>query len=309
MKKAIIIILGFGVMNAKAQTKPVHISIVQGLSTQGKESKDYDYNFSFNLFSGTVRSVKGLEIGSLYNQNEGDMIGIQTSGLLNVTKGSVIGFQNAGLINISGDVTGVQNAGISNHAKDVKGVQIAGVYNQAKTLKGFQIGVVNIADEVEKGGGIGLINLYKKGGYREIELSAADYQNIALNFKSGTKTLYSIISAGYNVNPESLLVTGMGLGSVVEIKSDFYFKPEIIWYNYSDDDFKFRSTTNSSHFRFGLMKKVNKMAFSLYPSIYYANIPKNLEGDLTKISSLKPFTKREKGQWGFGIGIGVAFLK
>jgi hypothetical protein len=302
MKKAIIIILTSWASIGFAQTfKPFHFSIVQGLSTGGKEN---NYHVSFNLLSGTINSIKGIEIGSIYNQNNGDMTGFQSSGILNITKGNVTGYQNAGVTNVSGDVKGVQNAGISNHAKEVVGIQMAGLFNKATNLKGLQLGLINVADEIEKGGGIGLVNLYKKGGYREIELSVADYQNIALNFKSGTKTLYSIISAGYNFNPESLLITGLGIGSVMEIKSDWYFKPEIIWYNYNEDDFKFRTTANAGHLRFGLMKKTNKIGIS-----YYANIPKNLEGSLTEISRINPFSQTKNGRFGFGIGLGIAFLK
>ena len=82
-----------GIINSYAQTtKPIHISVVQGLSTEGKESKNTDYAFSFNLFSGRVKSIKGVEIGSFYNQNEGDVTGFQSSGLINLTKGNVKGY-------------------------------------------------------------------------------------------------------------------------------------------------------------------------------------------------------------------------
>lgn len=309
MKKAIIFLLSVGAMKGNAQTKPVHISVVQGVSTQGKESKDNDYHFSFNLFSGTTNSIKGVEIGSIYNQNNGDMTGFQSSGLINITKGHVKGYQTAGITNVSGSVVGVQNAGISNHAQDVKGIQIAGIFNSAKTLTGYQIGLINVAESVEKGGGIGLVNLYKKGGYREVELSTADYQNVGLSFKSGTKTIYTILNVGYNFTPESLFSTGAGIGKILDLKQNWAFKPEIIWYNYVTDDFNFNTSTHSSHFKFGLMKKIGKIGITLSPSIYYANIPRNLEGSLTKISSIQPFSQTKNGRWGFGIGLGVAFLK
>lgn len=319
-----IIILSFWAINSLAQTKPVHISVVQSVSTHGIESKNNDYDFSFNLFSGTVRSIKGVEIGSLYNQNEGDMSGFQVSGLLNITKGNVKGYQSAGLTNNSGSVIGLQKAGLSNHAKDlsgvqisgltntaeyVKGVQITGIYNQSKILRGYQIGLINVADSVEKGGGIGLINLYKKGGYQEIEISVADYQNIGLSYKSGAKNLYSILNIGYNYTPVSLFSTGIGIGGIAEFKKNWFFKPEFIFYNYVKDDFKFKNITNSTHLKFGIMCKVKNVGFTISPSIYYANIPKGVDGSLSEISRVKLFSKTENGRWSFGIGLGMALLK
>lgn len=325
MKKAIIIILSFWVTTTVAQNiKPFHFSVVQGVSTDGKESKNTDYYFSLNMFSGTVRSMKGVEIGSFYNQNEGDMTGFQSSGLVNMTKGNVMGYQNAGITNISGDVKGLQQAGISNHskdligiqmagitnlAKDVAGLQVSGIFNKADNLKGLQIGLINMAESVEKGGGIGLINLYKKGGYREFEVSVADYQNVGLSFKSGVKKLYSILNIGYNFSPTSLFSTGFGIGQLSEIRQNLYFKPEIVWYNYVRNDFKFNASTNVAHLKFGIMQKAGKVGITLSPSIYYANIANNLEGDLTEISRIKAFSQTKNGRFGFGIALGIAFLK
>lgn len=325
MKKAIIIFFTTMAVNTYSQnTKPIHVSIVQSVGTDGKESKNNDYHFSLNLFSGTVRSIKGVEIGTFYNQNNGDMTGIQSSGILNITKGSVVGYQNAGITNVSGNVTGIQHAGISNHAKDfigwqtagivntahnMVGLQTSGILNTAKTLKGIQVGFINIADSVEKGGGIGLINLYKKGGYKEFEVSVADYQNIGFSFKSGVKKLYSILNIGYNFNPTSLFSTGFGIGHLSEIRQNLYFKPEIVWYNYVKDDFKFNASTNVAHLKLGIMQKAGKIGITLSPSIYYANIAKNLEGDLTQISRIKAFSQTKNGRFGFGVTLGLAFLQ
>jgi hypothetical protein len=322
--KKFIIILSVWSINSFAQTKPAHISIVQGVSSEGIESKNYDYHFSFNLFSGTVKSVKGVEIGSIYNQNEGNMTGFQVSGLLNITKGNVNGYQSAGLTNISGLVNGLQEAGLTNHSKNltgvqisgitnfaeiVKGVQLTGIYNQAQVLKGYQIGLINVADSVVKGGGIGLINLYKKGGYREIEFSVADYQNIGLSFKSGTRTLYFILNIGYNYNPVSLFSNGFGIGRIAEFKKNWYFKPEFVFYSYVSDDFKFKNTTNSTHLKFGIMRKVKNIGFTISPSIYYADIPNGLDKNLSQISRIKPFSNTNNSRWGYGVNFGIAFLK
>lgn len=325
MKKAIITILSMGILNTYAQNiKPFHFSVIQSVSTDGKESKNNDYHFSVNMFSGTVKSIYGVEVGSFYNKNEGDMTGFQASGLVNITKGNVRGYQTAGITNISGSVIGIQEAGINNIAKDVigiqssgiankaekvKGIQMTGIYNQAKNLKGLQIGLINKADTVQKGGGIGLINLYKVGGYREIEISAADYQNIGISFKSGSKAFYSILNIGYNFNPTSLLSAGFGLGMVKEIGKNWYFKPEIISYNYVTDDFRFETNTQSNHLKLGFMRKMGPVGLTISPSVYYANIPRNLDGELTEISRIKPISQTRNGRWGVGLSMGLAFLK
>ncbi len=326
MKKVLFLLVSLwaSVVNAQTPIKPFHFSVVQSVGTDGADSKNHDYLFSFNLFSGTVNSIHGVELGMLYNQNNGNMTGYQSSGLINFTKGTVTGFQTAGLTNVSGDVKGLQNAGLSNHAKNVNGVQAAGLANTAKNisgaqlsgilnkathLNGYQIGLINVADSVDRGGGIGLINLYKKGGYREVEVLFADYQNIGLSYKSGVKSLYSILSVGYNFLEVPLFSAGFGLGSLTGLGSNWFVKPEIIWYNYLTKDLSFNTSTQSSHVRLGIMKRANKLAFTLYPSVYYANIPKGVEGELTRIGEFKPFSQNKHGQFGFGLGLGVAFLK
>jgi hypothetical protein len=205
-------------------------------------------------------------------------------------------------------MSGVQVTGIVNVAADVKGVQISGIVNKAKALNGFQIGLINVADSVSKGGGLGLLNFYKKGGYREWEISASDFQNIGISFKSGTNNLYTIFTAGYNFIETPLLMTGAGIGSVLSLKKNWFFKPEIVAYNYVTDDFNFERNTGSYHVKLGLMRRVNNIGITLMPSVYYANTSSNAEGSLTKISPIEPLTQTSKGRWGVGIGVGLSFL-
>ncbi|MPR37238.1 hypothetical protein [Salmonirosea aquatica] len=326
MKRIIFLVLPqlASIANAQTTTQPFHFSVVQSVGTNGADSKNRNYHFSLNLLSGTVNSIKGVEIGALYNQNQGDLTGCQSSGLLNVTKGNVTGYQTAGLTNISGDVKGFQEAGLSNHAQNVNGVQLAGLantakevfgvqlgglFNKATRLRGYQIGLINISDSIEKGGGIGLVNVYRNGGYREVEVFFADYQHVGLSYKSGVESLYSIVSLGYNSLDTPLFSAGFGIGSLTGLKADWYFKPEIIWYNYLTKDLSFKTATQSTHLRLGIMKRMNKLSLTLYPSVYYANIPKGLEGKLTKTGEFKPFAQNKNGQFGFGLGLGIAFLK
>ncbi len=114
---------------------------------------------------------------------------------------------------------------------------------------------------------------------------------------------------GYNFLGTPLFSVGAGIGSLTGLGSNWFFKPEIVWYSYLTKDLSFNTATQSSHLRLGIMKRANKLAFTLYPSVYYANIPKGLEGELTKIGEFKPFEQNKHGQFGFGLGLGVALLK
>jgi hypothetical protein len=308
---------------------PVHFSVVHSVSTDGSESNKKAYHFSFNMLSGSVGSVNGFEFGSLYNENKNNMFGVQMSGILNTTHNQVSGIQMGGIANISGEVEGVQLAGINNISKDlvglqmsgifnyadmVTGVQVGGIYNQAKILHGFQIGLVNVADTVSDGGGIGLLNLYKKGGYREIEISVADYSNLQIAYKSGTKRLYTILSLGYNFNPESLFASGFGIGCIKKMNTNWNFRPELVWYNYYTNNLKNPRNTNSLHLKIGFMRKINSsLAFTIMPSIYAGFKQKKDDLYGYKISSIAPISSNintnNAVEFGLGLGIGISFLK
>ena len=306
------------------EPRPIHVSLVPSVSTDGRASQTNTYRFSLNLFSGTVGGIRGVELGTIWNQNRGDLVGVQCSGILNRTKGTVTGYQTAGITNVSGSVVGVQEAGISNHAKDVTGlqlagilnvatdvtgVQIGGVMNRAKRLKGLQIGLINVVDSVADGGVIGLINIVRKNGYREIELSTADYQTIGISYKSGVRTLYTILSAGYNVEPRPLVSVGLGIGRVMTLNAHWHLKPELVAYTYLTDRFDTDLSTQATHLRLGVMRTVGKVGFTITPSVYYAAIPRGLEGDLTEISFIRPIAQTRRGRVGGGISLGISLLK
>ncbi|MDD5152265.1 MAG: hypothetical protein PHC28_17620, partial [Flavobacterium sp.] len=258
--------------------RSVHLSFIHPINNDGKESKHNSYSFSFNILTGKTGSIDGVEIGGLYNQNTQDVSGVQISGLINHTKNNVNAFQIAGISNISGITKGIQYAGISNItdnfkgmqtsgilniAKDFSGIQISGLFNKVKNLNGLQLSLINVVDSIEKGGAIGIINIIKKGGYQEFEISASDYQNIGISYKSGGKHIYSIITAGYNFTPKELMIYGLGIGTIMDITPKWKFRPELVWSTYSDKSFKNQPNTNATHFKFGLMRKLsNKMAIS-----------------------------------------------
>ena len=303
-----------------AQPKPLHVSLIHTVSTDGKESKEMDYHFSFNLFSGIVRDIKGLEMGTFYNENTGNLKGVQISGLLNKTAGTATGLQVAGLTNLSGNIKGIQAGGITNHSRSVHGIQVAGlintsneiigiqlggILNRATILNGIQIGLVNIADDGDNGIGIGLLNIYKKGGYRELEFSANDYLNSGITLRTGTKKLYSILSVGYHFRSSDYIAGGFGAGTLLSIGTSFYIKPEFLMYHYVTTDLRFKNTINSYHFRSGLMYKIDNIGISVYPGLFYHPARENATAHLGWFDPIRIGTK---GSWNIGLGLGLNFI-
>ena len=143
-------------------TFPIQFSLVYPLTTQGEQTVNYRYNVSFNLFSGKVGAVKGVEYGSFFNQVENGVKGVQFAGLANQSH-NITGIQFGGLANRTQDVTGIQFGGLGNVAHTVNGIQFGGLGNVAKTVTGVQFGgITNIADSVLGVHFGGIANISKK---------------------------------------------------------------------------------------------------------------------------------------------------
>lgn len=122
---------------------PVRIAFLPGLSSQGKNDKYTTSYLSLNVLGGMTGSVKGVELGSLFNIDRKNMQGLQAAGWFNVTRGDVNGIQMAGWFNgTNGSVQGIQYGGTVNYVKkDVRGLQSAGMYNHISgSLTGAQMG-------------------------------------------------------------------------------------------------------------------------------------------------------------------------
>lgn len=332
MKITFALVLVFIFVELKAQTlnknTNSNYSIIPSFSRHNAESSSHRYHFSLGLFSQRVGGILGFELSSFYNENLQSMIGHQLSGLINVARkeatgaqvaglansaGSVTGSQIGGLYNISGKTIGAQVAGIINVASEIKGAQLSGIYNKSGRVRGVQIGLINFADTIDGGATIGLINIVKKGGYKAIEIAGTDYMNMSISFKSGTRKIYTIVSAGYNFTPVSLFVTGLGVGRVIEINKNALFSPELIWYSYSDTEFKKPGIAHATHLRLGLSRKVSeKIMVSIIPSIY-VSVKNSKDGAYGfKTNSISPFSSEinasNRVEFGFGLGIGLSFL-
>ncbi len=332
MKTIFAFLLIFISTSLKAQTlnKSTHsnYSIVPSFSRHNIESSTHWYHFSLGLFSERVGGILGLELSGFHNENLESMVGSQLAGLINVARkdatgaqvaglvssaGSIRGSQLSGLYNIAEKTRGAQVAGLVNIASEVTGAQLSGIYNKAGKVRGVQIGLINLADSIDGGATIGLINIVKKGGYRSIEIAGADYMNVGVSFKSGTRKIYSIVSAGYNFTPQSLFVTGLGIGRAIQMNKKSVFSSELVWYSYSDTEFKNLGKTHATHLRLGLLKKISeKIMVSIVPSVY-VSVKDNKDGVYGfKTNSISPFSTEtnsdNKVEFGLGLGFGLSFL-
>ena len=222
--------------------RPVQLSLVPGLSTNGPLNSQVTNKFSVNLIGGFSAGLAGIELGGVFNIDKKSVTGLQAAGVVNVAGDSVKGVQLAGAINKDLDsVRGLQAAGVANAAKQIKGVQLAGVYNGADKvygfqaaavinrthhLKGVQIGVINIADTSE-GVSIGLLNITHHG-LHELSVYADEWSPINLAFRSGTPKLYTILFAGMNPDHDRRsYYYGYGLGHQFTFTPKLSLRPEL----------------------------------------------------------------------------------
>lgn len=323
---------------------PAQLSFVYPISTHGKKSTDYYFNFSVNALVGYTGGVKGVEFGGLLNVNKGNISGFQAGGIGNVTKGNVKGMQAGGIISTSSNVIGFQVSGIMSKAavvrglqvsgiisvsrsvnaqisgianinlEKVNGIQIGGIYNQTKELKGMQIGLINVSDTNSGGVSIGLINFVKKGLYQELSVSVADYMNVGISYKMGVKHFYNIYTVGMNFIEEPLWVAGLGFGHITEINDKYSFQPEIVCYTYLPLDFYEVRDMYVTHIKFGFVREINPMfAITIAPSIYGSlksdrDMYDAYGYEQSPIGPIYEFTPRNsnsKLELGFGLSLGL----
>lgn len=273
---------------------PFQVSMTPGLSTHGFFESQVVNKFSLNVLGGYTAGVDGFEIGGALNINQYNMRGTQIGGLVNVVGGNVKGLQLAGAGNVVvNDLSGVQIGGLWNKVDTVKSGlqlagalnianssqgsqiaglvnvsrsevsnQLAGAVNVAKKVKGVQIaGLINIADSSDYP--IGLFNLIKNG-YKELSVSADESKLVSLNFRSGGRVLYSLISAGYYWDdPDLKYALEFGVGANMIRKKKFSLAAELISRTSYDEDFK------NDYFRAGL-RVIPRFHLSKHLAIYAA---------------------------------------
>lgn len=194
--KVIILIIGLlvGIVAAYAvppdsirQIRPIQLTFLYPLGTNGIESKYMINQFSINLLAGISGGTRGFEAGGLINADMGNYRGVQFAGLGNFVDGKFDGAQFGGLLNLNTGTnqgaffaglcniqlknhTGTQFAGITNIvSSNVEGAQFAGITNVVTSnLNGAQFaGIVNLTGGSSRGfqmAGIANINPKKYNG-------------------------------------------------------------------------------------------------------------------------------------------------
>lgn len=130
--------------------RPYQVSVIPGVSTNGKLNSQVINNFSFNILGGYSGGTKGFELGGLFNIDKKDAEYVQIGGIANIVGGHVNGLQIGGITNtVLDSLRGMQVGGVNNFVKDkFSGFQLGGVYNHiGTTLDGLQVaGVVNFTN-------------------------------------------------------------------------------------------------------------------------------------------------------------------
>ncbi|MEH0154362.1 carboxypeptidase-like regulatory domain-containing protein [Limibacter armeniacum] len=159
----------------------------------------------------------GLQLSLVANKTHVSSFGWQTSLIRNAAKGDFNGIQTNLIINKAyQNYDGMQLSLIANDVdKEMQGLQI-GLVNVADTLSGVQAGLVNVSTHVKNGAPIGLLS-FVKNGYQVIDINVKERTNITLNYKTGLRKFYNIISIGGQVADSLTVMAGYGIGTAPKI--------------------------------------------------------------------------------------------
>jgi hypothetical protein len=283
--------------------RPVQVSLVPGVSTNGALNSQVTNNFSVNVIGGYSGGLEGAELGAVFNIDKRKVIGFQAAGVANMAGDTVAGVQMAGVYNMAIDsMNGVQAAGVVNVARNVGGVQLAGlinlahhvdgaqlsglvnlahrvngmqlgVINTARHLRGFQFGIINIADTSD-GASLGLFNFVRHAGLHEISIYADEISPLNLAYRSGNKALYTIFLLGMNPTVDrKSYYAGFGVGHrfpinrslAIDLEGSSIHIAPVEWKNYSHNTWLQRVNLN---FRWQTSKW---LSFSAGPSVALYN--------------------------------------
>jgi len=89
-----------GQTNDSLKTRPVQVTFIYPMGTNGLESSTYANEFSFNILAGVNGGVNGAEIGGVSNTNTGHVNGLQIAGIANVDLKSANGLIISGIANV-----------------------------------------------------------------------------------------------------------------------------------------------------------------------------------------------------------------
>jgi hypothetical protein len=147
--------------------RAAQISLVPFVGSNHKLSGLVVNGYSLNVLGGYSAGTRGIELGGLFNINQGDVRFAQAAGLFNANGGNTKGVQMAGLYNYNDSTNeGVQMAGLFNVNRGTShSVQLAGLFNtNTQTTNGTQIaGLFNLNhDSAQVVQLAGLLNINQK---------------------------------------------------------------------------------------------------------------------------------------------------
>lgn len=161
-------------------------------------------------FNVSVKDVRKTQVAGAFNYGR-NVYGAQVAGGVNVVLGEVGGGQVAGALNLARQVTGGQVAAGLNLAVDtVRGGQV-GVVNIARVVLGGQVGIVNLSDTIA-GASFGLFSFAWRG-YHRLDAAHRDVMPLSVEFRTGTRYLYNVLSASPPVQSSGAWAYGYGFGS------------------------------------------------------------------------------------------------
>ncbi len=168
------------------------------------------------------QGLQGGQFAGIYNVSLGKVKGAQFAGIVNLASGESENYQFAGIANASNKITGIQAAGIINIADKVNGAQIAGIANIADNVKGTQIaGILNICDSID-GVPIALVSYVRKNGYKKIEASTSEVNQVNATVKTGVRRFYTLFTVGYSPSNTNFNTSfGAGIGTSVLLKNKY----------------------------------------------------------------------------------------
>lgn len=192
--------------------RPYQVSMIPGVSTNGRLNSQVTNNFSFNIIGGYSGGVNGFELGGVFNIDKKDVRFAQIAGVLNIVGGKMNGVQIAGVQNtVLDSVNGWQVGGIGNFVKrDMNGWQFGGVYNHVGgNARGVQLGGIgNFTGKNFTGWQIGGYYNVAVGSFKGAQLSGWG------NFAKG-QTIGAQLAGLVNVNIRDL--KGAQIGGVLNV--------------------------------------------------------------------------------------------
>jgi hypothetical protein len=197
--------------------------------------------------------------------NYADYLSGMQIGLINTAKQLPVGVQ-IGLANtaLSGENKVTQIGLVNTNRSNLTGVQVGLINANSGKTNGLQLGLINYSDTVS-GVPLGLISVVRKGGYRALEVSLSEIAPVNISFKLGVEKLYTSFNLAYNPNAEQKTMCGVGIGSIIPLKNQFFFNPEIFQMN------TIKECSNQQFLRivpaFGL--KYKRMNIIAGPSVCY----------------------------------------